>query len=275
VSRISVNSSTPLASLPAAVIWPQAVCGTGQWPEGVEQLLVACRPARMPLERDGEQRLRICRFYKKRTGTCKFGAACIMSHPSDNDADSSASRSLPIVTSMQGAGDRDFMSLTDCGNREQDSDKTIKLCGAWINSGRCPKKDACELRHGTCGVPIGKARAEWVAQVRQRRAEMPSTSGDDVPVHEKQSYRSRASVLAQFIIDTFHREDLDNGVLDVAGGRGDLSFELTVLHSLRCTVVDPRPVRLNKHQVCSLAKCLTLCSIALCEHSFVAQSLTY
>ena len=185
----------------------------------------------------------------------------------------------------------------DEGDRRQDRDANVKLCPAWINTGTCPRAGACKLRHGTLGATIGKAKAAWVAERRQRRAALPSTPGDDIPYQDKvshawqllcptslrrppwpfpglgcgcarpppcalaarrcvlncavfqQGYRARAAVMASWMVRTFDKEDLDKGILDVAGGRGDLSFELSVGHSLSCTVVDPRPVRLNKFQV--------------------------
>jgi hypothetical protein len=56
------------------------------------------------------------------------------------------------------------------------------------------------------------------------------------------------SVFCRFLLQTFGREVLasGSGVLDVAGGRGDLAFELLNLNGIRATVVDPRQPRLNK-----------------------------
>ena len=34
--------------------------------------------------------------------------------------------------------------------------------------------------------------------------------------------------MARWMTETFRKEDLEKGVLDVAGGRGDLSFELSM-----------------------------------------------
>ena len=185
-----------------------------------------------------------------------------------------------------------FPSDADAGSRPQDSDASVSLCRAWITSGHCPKMSTCKFRHGTCGVAIGKARAEWIAQRRQRqvrvksgrcsqvrtltasplrRANIPTTADDDVPPEEKQSYRARAAVLAQWMSETFREEDLAQGVLDVAGGRGDLSFELTVSHSLRCTVVDPRPVRLTKHQHRRLTQALTALERTRPSDAYVAK----
>jgi len=50
------------------------------------------------------------------------------------------------------------------------------------------------------------------------------------------------------LIDTFGREKLaqGSGVLDIGGGRGELSFEMLNLNNIRATIVDPRPGSLSK-----------------------------
>jgi hypothetical protein len=66
------------------------------------------------------------------------------------------------------------------------------------------------------------------------RPENPDTSHGD-----KRLKSARAEVFAQFLHDQFG-EELHRGVLDVAGGRGELSLEL-VLTDVPALVVDPRP----------------------------------
>ena len=42
------------------------------------------------------------------------------------------------------------------------------------------------------------------------------------------------------MIPRYSRERLQNGVLDIAGGRGELAFELCVKRQIPCVVLDPR-----------------------------------
>eukprot|EP00854_Cymbomonas_tetramitiformis_P008555 gene8555-10154_t len=58
---------------------------------------------------------------------------------------------------------------------------------------------------------------------------------------------NRAACFRRWLLDTFGADFLKNGsgVLDVAGGKGELSFELLVLNHIPCTVVDPRALDLT------------------------------
>ena len=45
-------------------------------------------------------------------------------------------------------------------------------------------------------------------------------------------------------------ENLRSGVLlDIAGGRGDLAFELSFKFGLRCVIIDPRPQKFRRWQL--------------------------
>ncbi len=58
--------------------------------------------------------------------------------------------------------------------------------------------------------------------------------------------------LCRFLLDTFGDDCLrrGSGVLDVAGGKGELSFELVNLNRIWSTVLDPRPLQLAKLERC-------------------------
>lgn len=58
----------------------------------------------------------------------------------------------------------------------------------------------------------------------------------------------KAGALRRFMLQTFGESMLaeGEGVVDVAGGQGELSFLLANLNRIRATVVDPRPLRLER-----------------------------
>ena len=62
----------------------------------------------------------------------------------------------------------------------------------------------------------------------------------DAHLHLRTRVRARAHTQA-----TYGEEELRRGgIVDVAGGKGEISFRLVHHHNIPCTLVDPRPVRL-------------------------------
>mmetsp|Transcript_34673 Transcript_34673/g.54156 ORF Transcript_34673/g.54156 Transcript_34673/m.54156 type:complete len:352 (-) Transcript_34673:1286-2341(-) len=59
---------------------------------------------------------------------------------------------------------------------------------------------------------------------------------------------AKCGIFRRWLEDTFGLERLrsGSGILDVAGGNGALSFELINLSDIRSTVIDPRPLRLDR-----------------------------
>lgn len=60
----------------------------------------------------------------------------------------------------------------------------------------------------------------------------------------------RAGALRRWLVDIFGADFLrsGSGILDVAGGKGELSFELNNLSGIRSTVVDPRPLEIDRYR---------------------------
>jgi hypothetical protein len=53
---------------------------------------------------------------------------------------------------------------------------------------------------------------------------------------------------------TYGEDELRRGgIVDVAGGKGEISFRLVHHHNIPCTLVDPRPVRLSLSPSLSLS----------------------
>jgi hypothetical protein len=62
---------------------------------------------------------------------------------------------------------------------------------------------------------------------------------DRVNHGDKKARGQRAEVFAQFVVDSFSSEVLSHGVLDVAGGRGEVSMALAAV-GVTALVIDPR-----------------------------------
>eukprot|EP00929_Paragymnodinium_shiwhaense_P115186 TRINITY_DN83888_c0_g1_i1.p1 TRINITY_DN83888_c0_g1~~TRINITY_DN83888_c0_g1_i1.p1 ORF type:complete len:386 (+),score=45.84 TRINITY_DN83888_c0_g1_i1:241-1398(+) len=98
-------------------------------------------------------------------------------------------------------------------------------CTYWLRKGECWRGERCGCPHdprlrAAAPVEAGPLRAP-ISRVRNRW---------------------RASIFRRWLLDTFGIEMLKagSGVVDVAGGQGELSFELVNLNDVPCTILDPR-----------------------------------
>jgi hypothetical protein len=148
------------------------------------------------------------------------------------------------------------------------------MCLSWSDFGRCPDP-TCLRRHA--------ASSRWETQ-RQKRAEARRAgtggclSGNaharrterNELEHENKNVNSEADgehgaadaakskhnlVFAKWLVDTFgvaklkggSNDTIRGGVVDIAGGRGLLSFELALTHGVPATLIEPKPLPvLNK-----------------------------
>jgi hypothetical protein len=153
-------------------------------------------------------------------------------------------------------------------------------CKYFLNTGRCAKGAACPFSHDP---PTAEQRRAWVgerAAARRRRAAPEHHDEDDANDIEggAAAKAQRARIFAAWIGAAFFGGGPSSGadsVVDVAGGRGALTFELAALVASkgdgaegdddsatttaepligreRVTLVDPRPLRLNRRQALRL-----------------------
>ena len=122
------------------------------------------------------------------------------------------------------------------------------LCKFFTSSSSCPKGDRCQFKHSSDPME----RRLWVQNRRAKKRERQTLKGDALDPHKKLSKGARGDVFAQFVVDTFGGAEMlgaGTGVLDVAGGRGDVYFELVHKQGITTTCVDPRrEMRLSKKQ---------------------------
>ncbi|CAK0890618.1 unnamed protein product [Prorocentrum cordatum] len=114
------------------------------------------------------------------------------------------------------------------------------VCKHFVRAGRCQYAEACFFAH-----PEG--RDVEAARRAERRREAPNQKvanrGEGRRNHVKND--SRVSVLRRWLLDQFGLEHLRSrrGVLDVAGGKGELAWELVNLNGVPACVLEPRPAR--------------------------------
>ena len=95
-----------------------------------------------------------------------------------------------------------------------------------------------------------KSVAAARAQFRLRKGGAARLDEDPHATGDKREKSRRAAMFVAWLVDTFGEARLrgGTGVLDIAGGRGDVSFELANVCDppFPCLLVEPRPRKLSK-----------------------------
>ncbi|KAL4419682.1 hypothetical protein ABPG75_006780 [Micractinium tetrahymenae] len=125
------------------------------------------------------------------------------------------------------------------------------ICKHWRSRGFCLFGERCAFRHPPgCLNQQEQERAQLAAQQAVLNSSNSGRRGGARAGQRRKEPKNkfRASTFRRFLIDTFGREVLrqGTGVLDVAGGRGELAFELLNLNGVPATVVEPRPLDLAR-----------------------------
>eukprot|EP00929_Paragymnodinium_shiwhaense_P087462 TRINITY_DN47637_c0_g2_i1.p1 TRINITY_DN47637_c0_g2~~TRINITY_DN47637_c0_g2_i1.p1 ORF type:complete len:493 (-),score=100.33 TRINITY_DN47637_c0_g2_i1:153-1577(-) len=119
-----------------------------------------------------------------------------------------------------------------------DSGLEKRVCKFWISNKDCQRPN-CRHAHPE-GEDFVEARREYFEEMKRRKVANANPE-DPHSAEGKKSHGQRAAVFAEWLCKTYGEERLrEQGVLDVAGGRGDISFELAVKRKIPCIVIDPR-----------------------------------
>ncbi|KAF9217964.1 hypothetical protein BGZ59_005735 [Podila verticillata] len=135
-----------------------------------------------------------------------------------------------------------YLSNTD------DSDSWRDYCKFWINSHKCLKED-CRLKHPT-GDEYTRVQEMWVNERTHVRKERARIQDDPHATSSKVPHSQRAFIFCRWIVEKYGREYLNSGsgVLDIAGGKGEISLFLTHMFGIRSTVVEPNVRRDKPYQ---------------------------
>ncbi|KAF9109000.1 hypothetical protein BGX27_008154 [Mortierella sp. AM989] len=112
-------------------------------------------------------------------------------------------------------------------------------CKFWINSQKCLKQD-CRKIH-PIGAEYAKVQEMWVRERTQARKERSMLQDDPHSMSSKVPHSQRAYIFCRWLVNKYGKDYLNSGsgVLDVAGGKGEISLFLTHMFGIRATVVEP------------------------------------
>ena len=125
------------------------------------------------------------------------------------------------------------------------------LC-TFVKKGQKCQNPNCKFRH-----EVKKEEEEIIEKnlLRKKRAYEDAHEGDPLNIDDKYNKSLRNSEFANFLVDKFGLEDIKKGfVLDIAGGKGLISYFLTTKFDIKCKIVDPRGATLPKSKRKDLQK---------------------
>ena len=125
------------------------------------------------------------------------------------------------------------------------------LCTYVKKGQKCQNKE-CKFRH-----EIKKEEEEMIQNnlLKKKRAYYDAHEGDPLNIDDKYNKSLRNSEFANFLVEKFGLENIKKGfVLDIAGGKGLVSFFLTTKYGIKCKIIDPRGATLPKSKQKELKK---------------------
>ncbi|KAG0262705.1 hypothetical protein BG011_009835 [Mortierella polycephala] len=171
------------------------------------------------------------------------GSAEVTQRSSSNpDKDGNVKKQDRKRKSGEMVGEDDPSNTLVAEKRQQRGDESQPHCKFWLNSGKC-NKEQCLFWHEIDPLKLKAERQRWVEERVQAKRKISHHASDPHQKTTKNQHRERALYFAQWLISTFTRDFLNSGtgVLDIAGGRGDLSWELQTRQGIQSTVIEPRP----------------------------------
>eukprot|EP00929_Paragymnodinium_shiwhaense_P111001 TRINITY_DN7840_c0_g1_i4.p1 TRINITY_DN7840_c0_g1~~TRINITY_DN7840_c0_g1_i4.p1 ORF type:complete len:436 (+),score=53.06 TRINITY_DN7840_c0_g1_i4:180-1487(+) len=118
----------------------------------------------------------------------------------------------------------------------------LPICKHFARAGTCLYEKTCFFSHP---AEVGLQALARHSDRRANPTAKVANRGDGRRNYVKNG--SRASILRRWLLDTFGIDSLrqGSGVLDVAGGKGELAWELLNLNKIPATVVEPRGLELQ------------------------------
>ncbi|RLN48484.1 hypothetical protein BBJ28_00006773 [Nothophytophthora sp. Chile5] len=104
----------------------------------------------------------------------------------------------------------------------------------------CLRGEQCHFWHGR-PEDFVENRRRWLAKRLAQRAQAAHLAGDDADPHAKLDKAQRGRIFCDWLVESIGMERLAHGtgVVDVAGGKGDIPIQLWIRRGIPTTLIDP------------------------------------
>ncbi|KAI9895308.1 hypothetical protein PsorP6_019282 [Peronosclerospora sorghi] len=116
-------------------------------------------------------------------------------------------------------------------------------------------KEQCHFWHGH-PEDFKANQRRWIQKRLEKRANAANLAGDSGNPHSKIDKTQRSHIFCDWLVESLGEEFLASGtgVIDVAGGKGDILVKLQIKKDIQTTLIDPRPMKLGKYNCKLFAK---------------------
>ncbi|DAZ96269.1 TPA: hypothetical protein N0F65_008302 [Lagenidium giganteum] len=111
----------------------------------------------------------------------------------------------------------------------------------------CFRGAQCHFWHGA-PEDFAANRQRWLAQRLAQRQQVSAIDGDEQDPHSKMMKAQRARLFCDWLVELLGEECMQagTGVVDVAGGKGEIAVQLWNRRGIPTTLIDPRPMKMTK-----------------------------
>ncbi|KAI9922774.1 hypothetical protein PsorP6_002433 [Peronosclerospora sorghi] len=99
-------------------------------------------------------------------------------------------------------------------------------------------------------------QCRWIRKSLEKRANAAHLARDNGNPHSKIDKMQRSRIFCDWLVESLGEAFLASGtgVVDVAGGKGDIHVKLWIQRGIQTTLIDPRPMKLGKYNRKLVAK---------------------
>ncbi|RHY50038.1 hypothetical protein DYB30_010906 [Aphanomyces astaci] len=143
----------------------------------------------------------------------------------------------------------------------------FNACKFHFSNGSCDRGQLCHFWHGPL-EDYKLLRDEWLQKRAEQKRELALLVDDPLDPHSKELKSQRARIFTDWLVEQYGVARLQegSGVIDVAGGKGDVSFELWLRRDIPTTLIDPMMAELNDDLIAAHDPLFRSCSIVVGMH---------